>query len=83
MVQNISNQVEKKINNIQKNNDYDNKPSRKAQPAPPKYNAPPKSYGGGGGHGGYGGGGRVNPMNLINDAINNLVGLNNIFVVSI
>ena len=71
MVQNISNQVEKKINNIQKNNDFDNKPSRKAQPAPPKYNAPPKSYGGGGGHGGYGGGGRVNPMNLINDAINN------------
>jgi katanin p60 ATPase-containing subunit A1 len=69
MVQNISNQVEKKINNIQKNNDYDNKPSRKAQPAPQKYNPPPQNYGGG--HGGYGGGGRVNPMSLINDAINN------------
>ena len=34
---------------------------------PPNYN-PPQNYGG---HGGYGGGGRVNPMNLINDAINN------------
>ena len=62
MVQNISNQVERKINNIQKNNDYDKQP-RKAQP-PPQSNY-------GGGHGGYGGGGRVNPMNLINDAINN------------
>ena len=68
MVQNISNQVEKKINNIQKNNDYD-RPSRKAQPAPQKSNPQPQNYGGG--HGGYGGGGRVNPMNLINDAINN------------
>ena len=68
MVQNISNQVEKKINNIQKNNDYDR--PKKAQPAPQKYNPPPsQNYGGG--HGGYGGGGRVNPMNLINDAINN------------
>ena len=68
MVQNISNQVEKKINNIQKNNDYD-KPPRKQQPAPPKSNPSSQNYGGG--HGGYGGGGRVNPMNLINDAINN------------
>jgi len=69
MVQNISNQVERKINNIQKNNDYDKQP-RKAQPPPQKYSPPPQSnYGGG--HGGYGGGGRVNPMNLINDAINN------------
>ena len=68
MVQNISNQVEKKINNIQKNNDYD-KPSRKQQPAPQKSNPSSQNYGGG--HGGYGGGGRVNPMNLINDAINN------------
>ena len=68
MVQNISNQVEKKINNIQKNND--DKPPRKVQPPPQKYTPPPQSnYGGG--HGGYGGGGRVNPMNLINDAINN------------
>ena len=68
MVQNISNQVEKKINNIQKNNDYDRQP-KKIQPPPQKYNPPPQNYGGG--HGGYGGGGRVNPMNLINDAINN------------
>ena len=68
MVQNISNQVEKKINNIQKNNDYD-KPPRKQQPAPQKNNPSSQNYGGG--HGGYGGGGRVNPMNLINDAINN------------
>ena len=69
MVQNISNQVEKKINNIQKSNDND-KPPRKVQPPPQKYTPPPQSnYGGG--HGGYGGGGRVNPMNLINDAINN------------
>ena len=67
MVQNISNQVEKKINNIQKSNDND-KPPRKVQPPPQKY-TPPSNYGGG--HGGYGGGGRVNPMNLINDAINN------------
>ena len=67
MVQNISNQVEKKINNIQKSNDND-KPPRKVQPPPQKY-IPPSNYGGG--HGGYGGGGRVNPMNLINDAINN------------
>ena len=68
MVQNISSQVEKKINNIQKNNDYD-KPPRKQQPAPQKSNPSSQNYGGG--HGGYGGGGRVNPMNLINDAINN------------
>ena len=68
MVQNISNQVEKKITNIQKNNDYDRQ-SKKIQPPPQKYNPPPQNYGGG--HGGYGGGGRVNPMNLINDAINN------------
>ena len=68
MVQNISSQVEKKINNIQKNNDYD-KPPKKQQPAPPKSNPSSQNYGGG--HGGYGGGGRVNPMNLINDAINN------------
>ena len=86
MVQNISNQVEKKINNIQKNNDNDrnkkpqpqkSNPSpnipknieRKSQPQQPKYTPPSQNYGGG--HGGYGGGGRVNPMNLINDAINN------------
>ena len=69
MVQNISNQVERKINNIQKNNNYDKQP-RKAQPPPQKYSSPPQSnYGGG--HGGYGGGGRINPMNQINDAINN------------
>ena len=68
MVQNISNQVEKKISNIQKNNDYDRQP-KKVQPPPQKYNPPSQNYGGA--HGGYGGGGRVNPMNLINDAINN------------
>ena len=60
MVQNISDQVEKKINNIQN----DNRPQKKPQP---KYNPPQPNYGGGGGHGG----GRVNPMSLINDAINN------------
>jgi katanin p60 ATPase-containing subunit A1 len=85
MIQNISNQVEKKINNIQKNNDNDrirksqpqkSNPSpnisknndKKPQPQQPKY-TPPQNYGGG--HVGYSGGGRVNPMNLINDAINN------------
>ena len=85
MIQNISNQVEKKINNIQKNNDNDrirksqpqkSNPSpnisknndKKPQPQQPKY-TPPQNYGGG--HAGYSGGGRVNPMNLINDAINN------------
>ena len=60
MVQNISDQVEKKINNIQN----DNRQQKKSQPA--KYNPPQPNYGGGG-HGG----GRVNPMSLINDAINN------------
>ena len=85
MIQNISNQVEKKINNIQKNNDNDrirksqqqksnyspNIPKnndKKPQSQQPKY-TPPQNYGGG--HAGYSGGGRVNPMNLINDAINN------------
>ena len=58
MVQNISDQVEKKINNIQNDNRQQKKPQ-------PKYNPPQPNYGGGG-HGG-----RVNPMNLINDAINN------------
>ena len=61
MIQNITNQVENKINNIQKNNDYDKMKKRQQHNPPPNY----------GGHGGYGGGGRVNPMNLINDAINN------------
>ena len=59
MVQNISDQVEKKINNIQNDNRQQKKPQ-------PRYNPPQPNYGGGGGHGG-----RVNPMNLINDAINN------------
>ena len=69
MVQNISSQVENKINNIQKNNDYQ---PRKQQPAPqPKYTPPPASNNYGGGYGGGHGGGRVNPMALINDAINN------------
>jgi len=67
MIQNITNQVENKINNIQKNNDYDKMKKRQQHNPPPNYN-PPQNYGG---HGGYGGGGRVNPMNLINDAINN------------
>ena len=77
MVQNISSQVENKINNIQKNSEIEKrKRISKTEDTnvnnnnynnynnynPPKY---------GGGHGGYGGGGRVNPMNLINDAINN------------
>jgi katanin p60 ATPase-containing subunit A1 len=70
MVQNISNQVEKKINNIQKNSEYE-RPVRKPQPPPQKYTPPPPAQNYGGGRGGYGGGGRVNPMNLINDAINN------------
>ena len=70
MVQNISNQVEKKINNIQKNSENE-KPIRKLQPPPQKYTPPPPAQNYGGGRGGYGGGGRVNPMNLINDAINN------------
>ena len=74
MIQNISNQVENKIKNIQKNNDLDKmrKKINKTEPhnLPPSYNnPPPQNYGG---HGNYvGGGGRVNPMNLINDAINN------------
>ena len=67
MIQNITNQVENKINNIQKNNDYDKMKKRQQHNPPPNYN-PPQNYGG---HEGYGGGGRVNPMNLINDAINN------------
>ena len=77
MVQNISSQVENKINNIQKNSEIEKRKriSKNEDTSvnnnnynnynnynPPKY---------GGGHGGYGGGGRVNPMNLINDAINN------------
>ena len=73
MIQNISNQVENKIKNIQKNNDLDKmrKKINKPEPhnLPPSYNnPPPQNYGG---HGNYVGGGRVNPMNLINDAINN------------
>ena len=68
MVQNISNQVENKINNIQKNNDQ-----RKKVTKPENYRPPPppvnNNYDNRGGYGG--GGGRVNPMNLINDAINN------------
>ena len=67
MIQNITNQVENKINNIQKNNDYDKMKKRQQHNSTPSYN-PPQNYGG---HGGYRGGGRVNPMNLINDAINN------------
>ena len=70
MIQNISSQVENKINNIQKGNDYQ---PRKQQPPPqPKYqpqSQAPSNYGGG--YGGGHGGGRVNPMALINDAINN------------
>ena len=69
-IQNISNEVENKIKNIQ-NNEMKKKVN-KTEPhnPPPSYNnPPPPNYGG---HGGYGGGGgRVNPMNLINDAINN------------
>ena len=69
-IQNISNEVENKIKNIQ-NNEMKKKVN-KTEPhnPPPSYNnPPPQNYGG---HGGYGGGGgRVNPMNLINDAINN------------
>ena len=75
MVQNISNQVENKINNIQKKekekDDFDkrqkNKPKQDNNIRPqPNYNYQNQN------RGGYGGsGGRVNPMNLINDAINN------------
>ena len=74
MVQNISNQVENKINNIQKKekDDFDkrqkNKPKQDNNIRPqPNYNYQNQNRGGYGG----GGGGRVNPMNLINDAINN------------
>ena len=75
MVQNISNQVENKINNIQKKekekDDFDkrqkNKPKQDNNIRPqPNYNYQNQNRGGYGG-----GGGRVNPMNLINDAINN------------
>ena len=75
MVQNISNQVENKINNIQKKEkekgDFDkrqkNKPKQDNNIRPqPNYNYQNQNRGGYGG-----GGGRVNPMNLINDAINN------------
>ena len=68
MVQNISNQVENKINNIQKNNDQRKKVTKQEnyRPPPPPVN---NNYDNRGGYGG--GGGRVNPMNLINDAINN------------
>ena len=77
MVQNISNQVENKINNIQKKekekDDFDkrqkNKPKQDNNIRPqPNYNYQNQNRGG---YGGGGGGGRVNPMNLINDAINN------------
>ena len=74
MVQNISNQVENKINNIQnnmhKNNDLDKiKQKAKSENIRPA----PKIENRGGGGGGFSrpSGGRVNPMNLINDAINN------------
>ena len=75
MVQNISNQVENKINNIQKKekekDDFDkrqkNKPKQDNNIRPQQnYNYQNQNRGGYGG-----GGGRVNPMNLINDAINN------------
>ena len=78
MVQNITNQVENKINNIQnnmkKNNDIDLKQKFKAKsenirPQP----QPQPNYDNRGRGGGFNrpSGGRVNPMNLINDAINN------------
>lgn len=78
MVQNITNQVENKINNIQnnmkKNNDQDLKQKFKAKsenirPQP----QPQPNYDNRGRGGGFNrpSGGRVNPMNLINDAINN------------
>ena len=78
MVQNITNQVENKINNIQnnmkKNNDLDLKQKFKAKsenirPQP----QPQPNYDNRGRGGGFNrpSGGRVNPMNLINDAINN------------
>jgi len=69
MVQNISNQVENKINNIHKKEKEKekNKPkSDNIRPQPNYQNYPNVNRGGYGG-----GGGRVNPMNLINDAINN------------
>ena len=77
-IQKISNQVDNKINNIQKNNDIEKQRkriSKQEHNVPPQvhYN-PPQNYGGnnyGYGRGGGGGGGRINPMNLINDAINN------------
>ena len=75
MVQNISNQVENKINNIQKNNDIEKQRKKVSKnerpPVNNNYNYNNDNRGNyGGGYGG-GGGGRVNPMNLINDAINN------------
>ena len=73
MIQNISNQVENQINNIQKNDDLEKMKKKINKPEkhyPSHSSNIPQNYGGG--HGGFGGGGgRVNPMNLINDAINN------------
>ena len=40
MIQNITNQVENKINNIQKNNDYDKMKKRQQHNPPPNYNHP-------------------------------------------
>ena len=70
MVQNISNQVENKINNIQKKEKEKEKnikpKSDNIRPQPNYQNYQNVNRGNYGG-----GGGRVNPMNLINDAINN------------
>ena len=80
MVQNITNQVENKINNIQnnmkKNNDQDLKQKYRAKSEnirPQPQAQPQPNYDNRGRGGGFNrpSGGRVNPMNLINDAINN------------
>ena len=72
MVQNITNQVENKINNIQNNyqKNNDNEKQRKNVMKTDNYRPPQANYENRGGYGRQGGG-RVNPMNLINDAINN------------
>ena len=76
-IQKISNQVTNQINNIQKNNikDKDKDKDKDMNKNVFKTDNNQANYGnrgvGGGGGGGGGGGRRVNPMNLINDVINN------------
>ena len=68
-IQNQCNQIENKINDIQKGDPKKQKVNIEPKPQPQIKNQSPPKYSGGG----YipSGGGRVNPMNLINDVINN------------